>query len=317
MLTRALLAGFPDRVAQRRTPRGERIKLAGGAGARMAPQSTVKDAEFLIAVGLDGGARGTEAKVRIAHAFDGTHLPLDAVPVSRFDLEKGRVIQRLEMRFLDLVVQTRPHDDPEAASACLAEAVARDPARAFDFDRETEAFLLRLRWLADQCPELKIPTFDELLPNTPPGPVISTLCAGHRKLSDLRKAPLLATLRGLTPHATLGRLQSLAPARMTLPDGSSKALKYTIGEPPVLAGRIQQFFGLAQTPRVLGGRMPVRLHLLAPNQRPQQVTQDLASFWAQGYPQVRKELRGRYPKHPWPEDPLSATPTGRAKPRKR
>lgn len=317
MLTDALLAGFPDRVAQRRTAKGERLKLAGGGGARMAPQSTVKDAAFLIAVSLTAGARGSEHQVRIAHAFDSARLPLDPVPVSRFDLERERVIQRLELRFLDLVVHTRPHADPIAAARCLADVAARDPARAFAFDRDTDAFLLRLRWLADQRPDLGLPGFEELLPDTPPGPVIESLCAGARGLADLRKAPLLATMRGLMPHAALGQLDALAPARMTLPDGSSKALVYRLGEPPVLAGRIQQFFGLAETPRVLGGRMPVRLHLLAPNQRPQQVTQDLASFWAQGYPEVRKALRGRYPKHPWPEDPLSATPTGRAKPRKR
>ena len=97
-----------------------------------------------------------------------------------------------------------------------------------------------------------------------------------------------------------------APERLPVPSGSRIALQYEHGRPPVLAVRIQEVFGLADTPRVAGGRVPVLLHLLAPNYRPQQVTDDLASFWANTYPQVRKELRARYPKHAWPEDPWSA-----------
>lgn len=315
VLAEALLAGFPERVARRREPRGERVKLAGGAGARLAPQSVVRAAEFLIAVVLEGRARGEEHVIRVAHAIDPAILAPEAAFVTRFDPEKGRVVQRIEDRVLALVLRERPGDDPEAAEACLAEAAARDPARAFDFDPKTEAFLARLRWLADQAPALGLPTFPELLPDTPPGPIIATLCAGRRSFAELRAAPLLATIKALIPHADRQRLDALAPERLTLPDGTERTLDYVIGEPPVLAGRIQQFFGLADTPRILGGALPVKLHLLAPNQRPQQVTQDLASFWKNGYPAVRKDLRGRYPKHPWPEDPLTAPPTSRAKPR--
>jgi ATP-dependent helicase HrpB len=102
-----------------------------------------------------------------------------------------------------------------------------------------------------------------------------------------------------------------APERLPVPSGSRPALRYEVGRPPVLAVRIQEVFGLRETPRVAAGRVRVLLHLLAPNHRPQQVTDDLASFWANTYPQVRKELRARYPKHAWPEDPWSATPERR------
>ncbi|MGK0361755.1 MAG: ATP-dependent helicase HrpB [Bradymonadia bacterium] len=316
-LTEALRAGFPDRVAQRRAPRSERVKLAGGGGAKLDPQSVVREAKYLIAVSLEGRARGEEHRIRIAHAIDPKALQTTPHAVTKFDTEREKVSQSIELRFMSLVIGQRKGTDPEAVSQCLAEAAAADPERAFGVSRETGAYLNRLRWLADQRPELDLPTFEELLPETPPGPIINSLCQGRRGFGELRNAPLLATIKALIPYQQQQQVDAQAPPQMTLPDGSSKSLKYTIGEPPVLAGRIQQFFGLAETPTVLRGRMPVRLHLLAPNQRPQQVTQDLASFWAQGYPAVRKELRGRYPKHPWPEDPLTATPTGRAKPRKR
>ena len=107
-----------------------------------------------------------------------------------------------------------------------------------------------------------------------------------------------------------------APERIEVPSGSQIALQYEVGRPPVLAVRIQELFGLRETPRLAGGRVPVLLHLLAPNYRPQQVTDDLASFWANTYPQVRKELRARYPKHAWPDDPLTAPAEHRPKRRR-
>jgi ATP-dependent helicase HrpB len=110
-------------------------------------------------------------------------------------------------------------------------------------------------------------------------------------------------------------VQREAPERLQVPSGSQIALRYEAGRPPILAVRIQEMFGLSQTPRIAGGRIPVLLHLLAPNYRPQQITDDLASFWSNTYAQVRKELRARYPKHAWPEDPADATPERR--PRRR
>jgi ATP-dependent helicase HrpB len=123
-------------------------------------------------------------------------------------------------------------------------------------------------------------------------------------------------VRGLLTASQRAALEREAPERIAVPSGSRIALRYEPGRPPVLAARIQELFGLRETPRVAAGRVPVLLHLLAPNRRPQQVTDDLASFWRTGYPQVRKELRARYPRHAWPEDPLSAVPEVRP-PRRR
>lgn len=137
---------------------------------------------------------------------------------------------------------------------------------------------------------------------------LRTLCAGRRSLAELRGAPLLETLRATLSSGVVAALVSLAPDRITLPSGREARLQYRPADPPVLAARLQEFFGSTATPRVGGGRVPVLLHLLAPSHRPVQVTADLASFWANVYPKIRAELRRRYPRHAWPDDPLTAAP---------
>jgi ATP-dependent helicase HrpB len=156
-------------------------------------------------------------------------------------------------------------------------------------------------------PELKLPAFDdgelrELLP---------WLCQGLRSFADLRRADWLGAWQGRLTHTQRQTVEREAPERLAVPSGSRIALRYEAGRPPVLAVRIQEVFGLRDTPRVAVGRVRVLLHLLGPNYRPQQVTEDLASFWRNTYPQVRKELRARYPRHAWPEDPTTATPERR------
>ncbi len=145
--------------------------------------------------------------------------------------------------------------------------------------------------------------------------MLPLLCSGKRSFADLRRLPLAEILAGTLTRDQQRALATEAPERITVPSGSQIRLAYEPGRPPVLAVRIQELFGLDHTPTVAGGRVAVKLHLLAPNQRPQQVTDDLASFWANTYPAVRSELRGRYPKHYWPEDPLTAPATRRTRPR--
>src|SRR5205823_11546024 len=159
--------------------------------------------------------------------------------------------------------------------------------------------------------ELGLPAFDdaalkELLP---------WLCLERKSFADLRSADWLGLLQGRLTHAQRQAIEREAPERIAVPSGSHIAVKYEVGRPPVLAVRVQELFGLTDTPRIAGGRVAVLLHLLAPNGRPQQVTDDLASFWANTYPVVRKELRARYPRHAWPDDPLSAA--AQSRPRRR
>lgn len=311
-LLRILLTGFPDRVAHRRAPRSERFLMASGSGAVLDPRSVVMDADLVLAVGLEGGRRGVRAEhvIRVASALDPRWLDVETEIVTRFDPAREAVVQQRVRRFLALELDAAPAGedaDPDAVAAALARAVCLDPARALAFDRDVEAWLARLRWLAAEAPELDLPTFGELAPAETPGPLIEALCQGRRSFAELRRVDLLPMLKGLAGHAVTSAVDRLAPDRLTLPDGTTRRLEYTAGAPPVLAARIQQLFGLQETPAVAGGRVPVMLHLLAPSQRPVQITRDLRSFWRTTYAEVRKELRGRYPKHDWPEDPLTAT----------
>ena len=318
-----LLTGLPDRVARRRAPRSERFKLADGSGATLDQGSVVRDAEWILALTLDGGARGTEHRIRLAVALAPRRLPTSPTLTTRFDPEREAVVQTRQHVYRPpgtdergLVVREEPvQADPAAIATTLAAAVAADPRRALTFTPEDERLIARIAWLASRRPDLGLPELAGLTtPSPTPTPLIEALCTGHRSFADLRTQPLGPWLRRTLSRDALTALDRLAPATLDLPDGTTARLEY--GEPtapPVLAARIQQLFGLPDTPRAAGE--PVLLHLLSPGNRPVQITRDLKGFWANSYFDVRKDLRGRYPKHPWPDDPLAATATSRAKPR--
>ena len=310
---RAVFAGWSDRLARRRAPESDRGVLLGGSGVRLAPQSAVRAAPLFVCVDVDAGRRGVhaEALVRLASAVPREWLPEGRVTRGievAFDPALERVVAVRRTRFDDLALDERIEGapDPAAAAQALAAAAAERLGEALDLDEPAVAGLLaRVRSLAAWRPDLGLPTFDDdalraLLP---------ALAAGRRALAELRAAPLADALLAALTYEQRRALDREAPARIDVPSGRSALLRYEPGAPPVLAVPIQELFGCVETPRVAGGRVPVRLHLLAPNGRPQQVTDDLAGFWERGYPEVRKELRGRYPKHPWPEDPRSAPPT--------
>jgi ATP-dependent helicase HrpB len=166
-------------------------------------------------------------------------------------------------------------------------------------------FLARLRWLANAMPELQLPALEEeelrqMLPE---------ICQGYRSLDEIRSADWLSFFQNYVGYGRLAEIDRLAPAQMELPSGNRLPITYELGKTPVLAVRIQELFGMRETPSVAGGRVPVLLHLLGPNHQPQQVTADLASFWRNTYPEIKKELRRRYPKHAWPDDPVATQAT--------
>jgi ATP-dependent helicase HrpB len=180
-------------------------------------------------------------------------------------------------------------------------------------DAEVETLVVRLTFLARAMPELGLP--GDPLPLV--HGAIRTLATGTTSIDELRRADVVGAVTGLLDHRGRSALEREAPTHWTLPSGRRVPVAWQRDRPPVVAARIQEVFGLAATPRVAAGRVPIVLELLAPNQRPMQTTSDLASFWRTTYAQVRGELRGRYPRHPWPEDPTTAPPTSRAKPRRR
>lgn len=312
---RSLLAAFPDRLARRRERGNSRGVMVGGRGVRLAPSSGVRDAELFLCVDVDAGR--AESLVRQASAVQRDWLPAERLTTATevsFDADAERVVARRLLRYEDLVLEeseaARP-DDEQVARVLTAAAGERLDHVLPPADSPAGLYRTRVRCLREWLPELGLPALVEADLRE----VLGWLCHGRRSFAELRSAPWLEALQGkLTPHQRQA-VEREAPERLAVPSGSRITLRYEEGRPPVLAVRIQEVFGLRETPRVAGGRVRVLLHLLAPNYRPQQVTDDLASFWANTYPQVRKELRARYPKHAWPEDPLSAAPESR--PRRR
>ncbi len=314
-LLRALFVAFPDRLARRRERRSDRGLMVGGRGVRLSDASAVTEPELFLCIDLDAGTQ--DAFVRQASLVEREWIDpgrlIERVDTT-FDTERGRVVARKLLCFVDLVLEEHPHPviDAELAERLLLEAALRDPARALGLDRpERAAFLARLAFLREAMPELALPAVDEAGLRT----LLASLVPGRRALVELAEAPVLESLQGLLSAKQRHTLDREAPERLRVPSGSQIRIAYEPGRAPVLAARIQELFGLHATPRLAGGRVAVLLHLLAPNGRPQQVTEDLASFWKNTYPIVRKELRARYPKHAWPDDPLTAEPE--RKPRRR
>ncbi len=306
-LGRALVAAFPDRIARRRPGSEDRAVLVGGQGVRLSEHSAVREAELLVCFDLTAGRRGTRSEAiarRVAACLE-AWLPKPGLRTEtslEFDHARARVRGLLRRLYEDLVLQETPIAvTPSAESdALLEQAAVSQLEEALDLTRDSISKLChRLAFLRGARPELELPVCDDALWRE----LLPDLCRGRLSFAELRKAPLYDWLNARLTVAQRRALESQAPERLELPNGKSVRLRYRAEGPPVLAARIQELFGLRQTPIVAGGRVRVLCHLLAPNGRPQQITDDLESFWDTTYAVVRKELRRRYPKHAWPEDP--------------
>jgi len=307
-LLRSLLAAFPDRLARRREPGGRRGVMVGGRGVQLAPGSAVTEAELFVCVDVDAGA--AETLVRQASAVQRDWLPaeqISSVFEVLFDEKAEQVSARKRLRFDDLVLEDSlaALPDEEQVTRVLAEAAERRLEAVMPAaDSPAGLYRTRVRCLRQWLPDLQLPALEagDLRES------LAWLCRGRRSFAQLRAGPWLDAFHSRLTHRQSQAVEHEAPERLEVPSGSRIALKYEEGRPPILAVRIQEVFGLRETPRIAAGRVPVLLHLLAPNYRPQQVTDDLASFWSNTYPLIRKELRARYPKHAWPEDPWNAPP---------
>ncbi len=304
---RAVFEAYDDRLAIRREPGSPRARLAGGQGLELARESRVREAELFVALDLEGGS-GADALCRQASAVEFDWLAPEGFAERSevvFDPARERVLGWRVRRWRGLELDRREDGgvDGVEAARVLCEAARLDFERAFDLARpEIAGFLTRVAWLREVRTELDLPV---LIPDALHR-IAEYAAAGCRSFADLRRADLLPWLRAELGAAGLAALDREAPERLTVPSGSKLRLTYERGRPPVLAARIQELFGLSATPRVAGGKVPVLLHLLAPNGRPQQVTEDLESFWNNAYHLVRKDLARRYPRHAWPEDPWNA-----------
>ena len=292
VVRRALLAGFPDRLARRRDPRSPRVLLASGHGGVIDRNSVVLDGEFVLALHVEAAARGpgAEARVVLASRVEREWLP-PAIrsKVHRFDPATGAVRATELERIDDLTLAERSVPaEPAEAYPLLVDAFV---ARGVTAEQELTAARCRFAGL----------DFDVRA-------IALDACEGRTTLPALDIAASLL-------HHTRRELDRLAPETLTLPSGRRVTLNYRDDGTVIASAKLQELFGLADTPRIGARGEAVVFALLAPNGRPVQTTRDLRSFWERTYPEVRKELRARYPRHPWPEDPWTAAPTHRPKPR--
>jgi ATP-dependent helicase HrpB len=322
-VARLLFDAYPERLARRREPGGDRYLLAGGRGARLSPRSCVHGQEYLVAVEVDAG-EGGDGVIHAATAATGQLVREEAagrvVEERRvgWDAREQRVVATVRERFGAVVLATRPFapGDEEAVPA-VCRALREEGMGLLRFDDEARQLQARVRLLAALFPDQGWPDLaDEQLAARPEA-WLAPFLAGVRTARDLAGVAVGAALRaGLSPRQR-GELDRLAPQHLEVPTGRRAALDYAVPDGPVLAVKLQELFGLGETPTVAAGRRPVLLQLLSPAGRPVQVTRDLHGFWNGSYREVKRELKGRYPKHPWPDDPWTTAPTRGAKPRKR
>ncbi len=312
-----VLLAYPDRVVKRRGGDGSTGVMVGGRGVRLDPESVVRDADLFLALDPreDRRAGLLEARVRVASALRLEWLEelypglLRRARGLRFDAERRRVVGTSTLAFLDLTLREDANlpVDPAAAGPILAEALSPRGRSFFDGVEACASWLVRLDLARAHVPEAGWPAFEEA--DWPD--LIASACQGKRSEEEAANGPLLGVLKSRLTYAQNQKLDELVPEALVVPSGNKVRLAYAPGSSPVLAVRLQEMFGCAETPRVAAGRVPVLLHLLGPNHRPVQITADLKSFWSSTYFQVRKDLRSRYPRHPWPDDPLAAPATAR------
>lgn len=309
----ALLAlAYPDRVAQRRVGADERYLLAAGTGAELPRDDALAIHPYLVVAAID--ARGRDGRIQSALPISESELRTglaERLESSRevfWDAERAAVACRAGTRLGAIVLESRPvalgaEDDAEKH---LLEYIREHFDDALDWSdsaRQLQArvALARRHDPSGDWPDLSDAALCEHLEDW-----LAPWIAGKTRLSDVRRLDPNAILLDRLSWEQRQWLDQQVPRTFVTPAGNSRPIDYVSGETPILAAPLQEFFGLSDTPRLCRGRVPVLLHLLSPARRPMQVTQDLAGFWARGYAEVRKELRGRYPKHHWPEDPTQA-----------
>ena len=319
-----LAFAYPDRVGRRRPGGDGRYALANGRGAVFAAPDALAREELIVAVEVDDRER--DARILLAAPLDRAELErhfaaeLERSDTVDWDPREQAVIARRVVRLGDLVVDEAPLQPvPEdAAAAAMLAGVRALGVAALPWTDEARSFRARVEFLRslDLPAVASWPAMDDASLAATVERWLAPWLAGMTRREHLARIPLADALRSMLSWEDRRLLDELAPSRLEVPSGSQIRIDYEDENAPVVAVRLQEVFGLTETPRIAGGRMPVTLKLLSPAQRPVQVTRDLASFWRSGYAEVRKDLRGRYPKHYWPENPLEAEAIRGVRPRK-
>ncbi|ENJ5585434.1 ATP-dependent helicase HrpB [Salmonella enterica] len=315
-----LARAFSDRIARRRGQEG-RYQLANGMGAMLDADDALGRHEWLIAPLLLQGSASPDARILLAQPLDIASL-IQACPdllrqsdTVEWDEAQGTLKAWRRMRIGQLTVNVQPLAKPseEELHQAMLNGIRDKGLAVLNWTPEAEQFRLRLHCAAKWLPEYDWPAVDE-------ASLLATLenwllphMTGVQSLRSLKSLNVTQALRGLLDYPMLQRLDSELPGHYTVPTGSRITIRYHEDNPPALAVRMQEMFGEASTPTLAQGRVPLVLELLSPAQRPLQITRDLSAFWQGAYREVQKEMKGRYPKHVWPDDPANTAPTRRTK----
>ncbi len=316
-----LMHAFPDRIGFQHPQDARRYLLANGRSARLFDDSALVGEPWIVVSELRHEAR--DALVQRAAPVDERCLRRDFADrfvtedTVRWDASRRALSAQRESRFDQIVFDARPAGrvDPALAAAALTDAVRDLGPEALPWPDSLRQWRERVRCLREWMPDLGLPDLSDDALMATLDDWLKPAFAGKTRLDALGEDDLADALKSGLDWSLRQRIDALAPTRITVPSGMERRIEYAHGQPPVLAVKLQELFGLADTPRVADGRVPVLLHLLSPGGKPLQVTSDLRNFWNSTYAEVKKEMKGRYPKHPWPDDPWSAQATHRAKPR--
>lgn len=321
-----LAHAFPDRIAHRHADDPRRYQLGNGRMARLFDDSALVGEPWLVASELRFEAR--DALLLRAAPVDERFLRSTFAAhfsdrdETRWDVERRALVAERVQRFDGIVLDARPAgrvDSGQAAQA-LIDAVRDLGLDALPWSDGLRQWRTRVRCLREWMPELTLPDLGDEALLASLDDWLRPAFAGKTRLDALLADELAGALKSPLDWNLRQRIDQLAPTQVLVPSGQQRRIEYAFGDDgkpasPVLAVKLQELFGLADTPRICDGRMSLTVHLLSPAGRPLQVTRDLRSFWQNTYPEVRREMKGRYPKHPWPEDPWNAVATHRAKPR--
>ncbi len=317
-----LAQGFPDRIAKQHPERKERYTLAAGRSGFLQMHDHLSHFPFLVVANLDAGKK--DGRIYLAAAITKEEIldhfasQLKHIDEIRWDNTKSSVLAKRFIYLDKLVIEETPlgDPDPDLVTIALLAGIRQKGLSVLPWTKKAIAFQQRVQALSFWQPESSWPNLsDEHLLDTLEkwlAPYLLTF----RRLEQLRSLKIEEILRAHLDWKQLQQLEREAPTHIRVPSGSNIKLKYKAQDAPILAVRIQEMFGLSDTPTICNGQIPVIIHLLSPAQRPLQVTSDLKNFWDGSYHEVKKEMKGRYPKHYWPDDPWNTPPTKRAKPKK-
>ncbi|MFO7894039.1 MAG: ATP-dependent helicase HrpB [Longimicrobiales bacterium] len=318
---------YPDRIAQRREDERGRFLLRNGRGAQFTEPQALEGEDWLVAAEVEG--RGREARifraVSVTQAEIEEHFAaqIEEIEEVRWDDRAGRVVAHRRRQLGALTLQEAPLRDPDPAALgrALLDGVRDRGPHVLPWSKSSRQLRERLEFLGTHAGVAESEAGAQPWPDASEEALMAALddwllpfVSGMKRLDDLKRVDLKQALLTWVGWEHRDALDRLAPTHLDVPSGSRIRIDYSDPDRPALAVRLQEVFGLTETPRIAGGRVPLTMKLLSPAHRPVQVTQDLASFWRDAYFEVRKDMRGRYPKHYWPEDPLTAEATRRTRP---